>query len=169
MNEQQELVPFHDRTIQTRLFEWWAGLEHNKGERARLRRCRAPQEAMMQRGFFRLYEKLGRPEHLDRQRLAGVGGLLAHVRENAETNDLGQLLGNRGSGDNGPVLSESRFRRLLQYDEISALYHPMIRVIRFVDHRLPVSEFSNAMYYWGEQQKERLAFQYYGTLSLAEE
>ncbi|MBA1330283.1 hypothetical protein QQ73_03565, partial [Candidatus Endoriftia persephone str. Guaymas] len=91
------------------LIQWWQGLENNKGTRAELRRCTSPDKVMFQPAFQRLCQRL-KPEPQEQRQLASVVGLLAHVRYTT-----GQKLAYQMAG-NPPVVSELRFRRLLQRD-----------------------------------------------------
>jgi len=158
---------FASDKVQQGQYRWWGQLKERRGGRARLRRCRNPSEVLLQKEFFRYYKFLGEPGHLNRKKLATVCGLLSHVEEKATGGKLGGLLGKSGEGSQRPKISEHRFRRLLNYENQNELYRPMIRIIRQLDGKLPVREFSKKVYYWDpEGTREDLAFNYYQTIPL---
>ncbi len=164
---ESEVKSFSSDRIQQGLYRWWSELEEHKGGRARLRRCRKPSEVLIRKEFFRFYEIIGKPKHLFRKKLAAVCGLLSHVEEDAKGSNLGELLGQAGPEANRPKATEPRFRRLLHYEDQQNLYRPMIRILRQLDNRVPVHEFSKTVYYWdSEGTRESLAFDYYQTIPL---
>ncbi|MFP4647362.1 MAG: type I-E CRISPR-associated protein Cse2/CasB [Candidatus Acetothermia bacterium] len=164
---ESEVKSFSSDGIQQRLYSWWSGLEERKGGRARLRRCRKPSDVLVRKEFFRFYEIIGEPKHLDREKLAAVCGLLSHVEEDAGRKDLGELLGQAGPEASRPKVTEPRFRRLLYHENQSDLYRPMIRILSQIDNRVPIHGFEKTVFYWdSEGTRESLAFDYYKTIPL---
>ncbi|KRT54280.1 type I-E CRISPR-associated protein Cse2/CasB [endosymbiont of Ridgeia piscesae] len=135
------------------LIQWWQGLENNKGTRAELRRCTSPDKVMFQPAFQRLCQRL-KPEPQEQRQLASVVGLLAHVRHTT-----GQKLAYQMAG-NPPVVSELRFRRLLQRDRTD-LYGAMIRILRMLDHRANLPDLISSVFYWGDKVRKDWAFYYF--------
>jgi CRISPR system Cascade subunit CasB len=61
---------------------------------------------------------------------------------------------------NPPVVSELRFRRLIQRDR-NDLYPAMIRAIRMLGKQVNIYDLAASTYYWGDQVKRRWAFDYF--------
>ena len=59
-----------------------------------------------------------------------------------------------------PVVSELRFRRLLQHER-EELYVALIRVIRLLDGCANIHELANVCFHWGYTEKKRWAFAYF--------
>jgi len=144
------------------LREFWQSLEDNKGGRAELRRCRRPEEVVMVPAFHHLCSRI-RPLMKDERgswemRLAAIVGLLAHVRELNHSKTLAEQMA-ESKGDN-PVVSELRFRRLLQQDR-RGLYCALIRVLGLLDKKVNPFDLARSVYYWGDGERRRWAFAYF--------
>ncbi|MDI6782176.1 MAG: type I-E CRISPR-associated protein Cse2/CasB, partial [bacterium] len=64
------------------LYEWWNGLEHNRGERAALRRAKSPAEVVFSPAYHQLLHQLQQKGYtVYCEALAAVAGLAAHVKE----------------------------------------------------------------------------------------
>ncbi|MES9993562.1 MAG: type I-E CRISPR-associated protein Cse2/CasB [Candidatus Thiodiazotropha sp.] len=143
------------------LHSFWEGLETNKGDRAELRRCKQPEEVVLLPAFHRLCTRLKPLMKGEGQgwevRIAAIAGLLAHVREVYPKMPLAeQMAGYKGDS---PV-SELRFRRLLQRNRRD-LYSAMIRVIRLLGEKANIHDMAESVYYWGDSQRRRWAFEYF--------
>ena len=145
--------------------EWWRGLTSDQGgdraAMARLRRSHTPLEVIQEPAALRLVARLdARGEHPDR--VAALAGILALVRE-ADERPLARMIG-RVSLDNDssppPLMSEARFRRLLQV-RASELMEPMRRVVRLAKGRANVYDLAFVVLRWGERVQRRLIFEYY--------
>lgn len=147
------------------LAEWWEGLPHDTGGRARLRRCKSPEEVMLEPAFHRLLTRLSALtgkraqalEESDIQRLAAIAGLLAHVSARSAKPLAEQMAESKGGR---PLLSSLRFRRLLK-QPFEDLYPAMIRVIRQLDKRADISDLAQSIYYWGDRVRKRWALAYF--------
>jgi len=177
----------NDRTV----YEWWEELQDDKGGRANLRRCSSPVEATFQPAYHRLISELRRQGAVTALKddpkltIAAMAGLLAHIRtntgvvprrENTPENEKeanspdseptgrgSRTFGQTLSGD-AEVLSELRFRRLLQTDDQDTLYRTMIRVIRQCNYSVPLLSFAATIVFWEEDRtRQQLAFGYYDT------
>lgn len=143
------------------LYKWWQELDSNKSERADLRRAHTVSEIVLLPVFqrvciqFRPYFKY---EKNWEYRFASILGLLAHVRENSESN-LALLM----AGKPKPNISELRFRRLIQRDR-QELYVAMIRVIRSLNNTANIFDLANSVYYWGNPVRKRWSFEYYSNI-----
>lgn len=73
---------------------------------------------------------------------------------------FGQKIGIDASGK--AIVSELRFRRLLQNDDTEARYRAMIRVLRMCNYTVPLLSFAATMLRWDENNtRQQLAFGYY--------
>lgn len=147
------------------LLSWWKGLEHDKGERAFMKRTSSPAEVLFSPAYHRLLSQLQRDgRHINREALAAVAGLLTHVKGHTD-HDVSlakQMAAPKSSGGDARV-SGLRFRRLLAVSERSDLYPLMIRVIRLLGGQVNLVSLANAVYWWNDNTKTRWAYDYYAT------
>ncbi|MES9861948.1 MAG: type I-E CRISPR-associated protein Cse2/CasB [Candidatus Thiodiazotropha sp. LLP2] len=144
------------------LSSFWKGLENDKGNRAELRRCKQPEDVVMISGFHQLCARL-KPFMKNEgagweMRIASIAGLLAHVRVLYPQKSLAMHMA-EFKGDS-PVMSELRFRRLLQRDRFD-MYGALIRVIRLLDKKANIHDLAKSVYYWGDSERKRWAFEYF--------
>jgi CRISPR system Cascade subunit CasB len=92
------------------------------------------------------------------ERLAIILGLLAQIREHTEQT-LPLQMASQIQGDK-PVLSELRFRRLVQRDRYD-LYQAMCRVLPLLGNKANIYALANDVYYWGKDVKREWAFSYF--------
>ena len=153
-----------DTELGKKLSEWWRGLENDRGQRAELRRAKNVQEVIMLPCFHRACRQFasifGR-ESRWQSRLALIMGVLSHVKK-IPTDGVG-VAKQMALGDK-PVVSELRFRRLLQCER-EELYVALIRVIRQLDGCADIHDLANACFYWGYAVKKRWAFDYYSKIN----
>ncbi len=142
--------------------EFWQGLEDDKGSRAELRRCKRPDEVVMVPAFHRLCHRVRPLMKHERDgwemRLAAIAGLLAHVRQLDTRRTLAEQMA--ASKGDSPVVSELRFRRLLQRDRRD-LYGALIRVLGLLDKTANPFDLARSVYYWGDGERKRWAFAYF--------
>ena len=144
--------------------EWWQNLVEEQGGRsgarraalARLRRATSPLEVIQEPEALRLIERL--PRNPDR--VAILAGVLALVREN-DTTRVARALGRSSIDDETAILSEARFRRLLQAQG-DELMDVMRRLVRLTKGKANVYDLSVAILYWGDRVRKRWIFDYYG-------
>lgn len=149
------------------LDEWWEGLQQDTGGRARLRRCKNPEEVMLEPAFHRLLARLKSLENKndagmtdsDVYRLAAVAGLLAHVT-GRDDKTLAERMADTEKRGGRPVVSALRFRRLLR-EPFDDLYPEMIRVLRHLNKQANISDLAGSVYYWGDKVRKRWALVYF--------
>ena len=150
-----------EKSLTSRLMAWWSGLQEpgKTGERAELRRCKTVAEVVMTPAFQRQCSKMSDEikTDFDREHLAAVMGLLSHLDKDSLNNK--QKLAEQMAG-NPPVVSELRFRRLLQRGR-DELYVAMIRIIRMLNNKVDPFDLINSVYYWGDSTKKRWAYAYF--------
>ncbi|MBL3527542.1 MAG: type I-E CRISPR-associated protein Cse2/CasB [gamma proteobacterium endosymbiont of Lamellibrachia anaximandri] len=140
------------------LTTWWQSLENDRGTRATLRRCNGPTQVMLHPAYIRLCKRLEpflNSDHNWELRLARVVGLLSHCRHTT-ARDLARAM----AGDGKPVVSELRFRRLLQ-EKPDDLYLAMIRILHMLGHTANLPDLISSVYYWGDSVRKRWAFAYF--------
>lgn len=147
--------------------DWWQRLTRKEGAQlgqrraalARLRRAMTALEVMQEPEALRLIVRLPR----DSDRVAVLAGILAFVREN-DDEPMAYAAGPHSLKDEdraGAIMSESRFRRLLQMQG-NELMEPMRRLVRMTKGKANVYDLSYAVLYWGDGVKQRWMFEYYG-------
>ena len=150
-------------------YEWWRGLNPEGAARsgparaaiARMGRAATPIEVMQEPEALRLVARLPR----DPERVAVLAGVLAHVRESDERR-VARAVGRKSlDDDRSALLSDSRFRRLLQTPG-AELMEPMRRLARMAKGKLNVHDLASAVLYWGDGVKKRWIFDYYGVADL---
>lgn len=146
-------------------FQWWNELVtgtgfasgSNRGALARLRRAATPLEIMQEPTALRLIVRL--PRHPDR--VATLAGVLAYVVE-SDSLPVARAVGRTSlDDDHSALLSESRFRRLMQVQG-TELLEPMRRLVRMTKGRINVYGLSRSILYWGDRVKKEWIFEYYG-------
>ena len=139
------------------LHDCWLDIHRQRGARAQLCRSKNADDIILlpvfQRACHRFRPFFQQEDHWE-YRLAAVIGLLAHVRTTT-----GARLARQMAGD-PPVVSELRFRRLLQKDR-RELFVALIRILRMLNHRANLYDLANSVYYWGDRTKRDWAFAYF--------
>lgn len=154
-----------DEKIQDRAAAWWRRNKEERATMAKLRRTRAPVEALAVDGFIGLHRTLGaKPENVARH--AQLARILAHVRDDSPV-PLSRALAGDG-GDRAP-LSEARLRRLLQIERKDAdeLARALVRLVRLLKGRANVRDLTTAMLFWGDGVKTEWAYAYFGAADAA--
>jgi CRISPR system Cascade subunit CasB len=148
------------------LLRWHTELQENRGARAELRRCASPAAVVMSAEFHRVCRKWQHwlPENrhsLDR--FAAVIGLAAQLDNAQDTGTFSKQMAR--PKNNGPVISELRFRRLLQQETIDDLYPNLIRIINQLDRAANLRNLAESVFYWSDGVRKDWAFDYYRNLS----
>jgi len=155
------------------LAQFWLGLKDNSAARAELRRCDSVAEVTMTPAYQRFYQAKLRPllksETGWEDRMAAIVGLLAHLKPDAELTVLGgksrypellaEQMADLVSADR-PLVSELRFRRLLQHER-DELYPAMIRIIRMMKGGANLYGLAHSLFFWGDGIKKRWAYAYF--------
>lgn len=138
---------------------WYKELEHDRGERARLRRCADVTEVFFCQAFHDLLRRLRRLGPVSRETVAVTAGVLAHVKENVPAAKFAVQMA-EGRGDHATV-SELRFRRLIETKDREALFMPLIRLVALMDGRVNVGDLTDGIRYWGPPKRRDWACDYY--------
>lgn len=148
--------------------DWWQRLTARESSRlgqrraalARMRRAATPILVMQEPETLQLIERLPRrPE-----RVAALAGVLAFVRE-TDHHSVARAIGRASiDDDQSALVSEGRFRRLLQVQD-DELMDAMRRLVRMTKGTLNVRDLSLSILHWGDGVKKRWIFDYYGVSS----
>ena len=146
-------------------YEWWRSLNPTEGLQsgrhraalARMRHAASLIEVMHEPEALRLVARLPRSP----DRAATLAGVLAYVRETDERRVARAIGRTTMDDDQSALLSEARFRRLLQVNE-DGLMEAMRRLVRMARWTVNVRDLSSAILYWGDEVKKRWIFDYYG-------
>ena len=147
---------------------WWRELNPENGPQtgpqkaalAHLRRAGTPIEAMRETATLRLIQRL--PNYDNKDRVATLAGILAWVRENGPHPVVRSVGRSSLDDDATAVMSEGRFRRLLQVVEDEAIMDAMRRLLRLAGGSANVRDLSDSVLYWGDRVRKRWIFDYYG-------
>ena len=148
-------------------YAWWRSLNprrlpqtgRQRAALARMRRADAPIDVMQEPEALRLVASIPR----DPARVATLAGVLAWVRE-TDDRRVARAIGHATLDDHRPaVLSQGRFRHLLQADH-AELMEPMRRLVRMAKGTLNVRDLSSSILCWGDEVKTRWIFDYYGVV-----
>lgn len=88
------------------ILSWWSSLKEDTGGRAELRREHNPTEVVFLPAYHRLYGKLD-SDNINKESLACVVGLCAHVKENRE-GKLAEQMAECKPGSKNPKTSSSK-------------------------------------------------------------
>ena len=158
--------------------DWWDRLKQTKGDRAELRRCKNLKEVQLISAYQRCYWasiNLWKKEKIkpSKEQMAIIIGLSAYVEDNdtekkkdQKENQQYDFLGYQISRGDKPRLSELRFRRLLKINNREKLFRFLIQVIRIMDKKVNLLDLLRTAYFWGDNAKTNLAYQYYEKANL---
>lgn len=137
----------------------WKQLQKNHGQRAELRRCRSITDVMLTPTYQHFCRRYCKELSATDPRIAAVAGLVSHLKEDPF---IAQNLARSMSDSAGerPVVSELRFRRLLERSR-EDLYPAMIRILRMLGGKTNIYDLARDIYWWGDGVRKEWAFTYY--------
>lgn len=139
-----------------------------RSARARLRRAGKLVEVMQEPEALRLIEALSSEHREQREsadRVAILAGILAFVEEK-DDRKFARAIGRAALSDETAIVSEIRFRRLLQTPG-GELLDPMRRLIRLAGGKANVHDMAFSVLRWGDGVRKRWIFDYYGVSASA--
>lgn len=147
----------------------------SRAARARLRRCAEPLDAFAERGAHELLDATREARTADdaymprEEEILALAPLLAWVEEHDGARSLpAQLAQTRESGQDRPMLSELRFKRLLSANG-PELFTELRRALQLIGKRANVLSLAEAACDWnlehrGADLRRRWAYDYYSSL-----
>ena len=145
--------------------KWWSALVSSDGTkraaRARLRSCSTPNEALAIYETLDLYRQLKATYGwVKADRVAILAIVLAQAKDGSPE-PLAKALGRKAFGDKeSAVLSEARFRRLLQADD-DELMDQFRRAIRLLKNAANPESIALTILNWSDETRRRFIFDYY--------
>lgn len=155
---------------------WWQGLEHDKGERAALRRAGSLTAVMLSPSYHRLLRELCQAgcgvAEARYSKLAAIAGLAARVKSEA-AGSLANRMGSPKAGGNAPVVAELRMRNLLACDDLETLYILLRRALSLLDDQASLADLAAVVWHWSPMDEKRpndprrqMAYDYYAAAPL---
>lgn len=155
------------------LVAWWQQLEHDKGERAALRRASSLTEVMLSPAFMRLLRALRNQgyaignSNIQLSKIAALAGLAARVKTPTGVG-LAESMGTPKPGGSSPAFSELRLRRILACDDIEELYTLLRRALALLGDQANLADLAATIWNWVPlddkrpyDPRRRLAYDYY--------
>lgn len=162
------------------LRSWWQALEHDRGERAYLKRSATLTEILLSPAFHRLLNQLGRDKVPPYRypKLAVIAGLVARIKRESGQK-LGTQMGSSGSSASKSSVSEPRMRRILAVDgreaDLDELYTQLRRALALLDEEANIADLAAIIWHWTAMDEKsphdprrRLACDYYAQAPLPE-
>lgn len=155
---------------------WWQGLEHDRGERAALRRAGTLTEVMLSPAFHRLLRELRQAgcgvAESRYPKLAAIAGLAARVKTEA-AGSLANRMGSPKAGGNAPVVAELRMRNILACDDLETLYTLLRRALSLLDDQASLADLAAVVWHWSPMDEKhpndprrQMAYDYYAAAPL---
>jgi CRISPR system Cascade subunit CasB len=136
----------------TTLLNWWTGLKADKGERAELKRAENPLRVVFSPAYHDLLHRLQADGYglslRNRERLALLAGLAAHIEDPTPTLRLATQMGSAQPGGDKAIVSEIRFRRILATDDLGDLYVQLRRVISLLNGKANLFDLAQILFLW---------------------
>lgn len=158
----------------TLLFSWWQQLEHDKGERAVLRRAGSLTAVMLSPAYMRLLRALRASgfaignHNLPLSKIAAIAGLAARIKPPLMEAGLAKHMGTPKPGGTTPAFSELRLRRILACDDIEELFTLLRRALALLDDKANLADLAAIVWNWSPLDEKRpydprrqLAYDYY--------
>ena len=162
------------------LRSWWLGLEHDKGERAALRRAGTLTEVMLSPAFHDLLRELRRAgcgiAEARYPKLAAIAGLAARL-DSKKTEPLASLASRMGTpktkDGKKAAVAELRMRNILACDDLEILYTLLRRALALLDDQASLTDLAAVVWHWSPMDEKRpsdprrqMAYDYYAVAPL---
>lgn len=159
---------------------WWQELEHDKGERAALRRAGKLTEVMLSPAFHRLLRELRQVgcgiADTRYPKLAAIAGLAARLdsKKPEPKETLASRMGTPKTKDGKKAaVAELRMRNLLACDDLETLYTLLRRALALLDDQASLSDLAAIIWHWSPMDEKRpndprrqMAYDYYAAAPL---
>ena len=127
---------------------WWNSLQNNNGGRAKLKRCRTPEEAALLPETHRLRSLL--PQWIELEAVAIIAGVSAHIKKESKLG-FSESLATPNEKKGRAPLSEERFRQLLSCREWAELYRSLRRTVTILDGNVNLINFFKTVILWNDE------------------
>lgn len=154
-----------DNAFGTILLDWWQSLQDDRASKAILRRASTITASTLSAPYQRLFRRFkaagwnmkGVPWRDDR--LAAIVALLAHVNADLP-GALAQAMSRKSNEEDRPKVSELRFTRLLESNDIDTLFLGLRRILPLLENQIDIIALANDVLYWGDKVKKEWAYLY---------
>ena len=148
---------------------FWHTLQQDTASRAALKRCHDVTETQFVPAIYELARAIRtqREDYRNLERIGAVAGLCAWVRDIDRSAAFGQQMSRTIAGDTR-LVSEMRFRRLIQCQTVTELYVPLVRILRLMKGQINLADLAQSVLYWGDATRKNWAYQYYGATTVAD-
>ena len=137
--------------------KWWSHLD--TADKARLRRCVTPKEALLVWATLDLIRRLRWSQRLT-ERAAALAVILAHVRQDT-ARPIMRTCGRLKFEDETASLSETRFLRLITTEGTPDLMTALVRLTQIMGRECNVAELTDVLRWWTDKTRQRWASDYY--------
>ncbi|MHC1626963.1 MAG: type I-E CRISPR-associated protein Cse2/CasB [Methanoculleaceae archaeon] len=161
MQSSQQYLKIDDGQVISTIVDWWRSLENKRGDRADLRRCRGPEDVFFVPEYHRLLSLVREHGKPKREEMAIIAGILSHVKKNDQSKPVAAQMGQIKGAGNSPLVSETRFRRLMHITTPEELYPAMIRLVRHLDGTVNIPDLVQSMYWWNDRTRKDWALKYF--------
>lgn len=153
-----------------KVYRWWCSLSEQggkghgpnlRGDRAKLRRAKVPADVYTNPSFHALLQSVAGEDPRDTEQaraVAVLAAVLAHVDNNAP-GGFGRLC----AMGKQPVVSELRFRRILEKETAPELQAELTRTVRLLGRTADVKDLAFSVLFWTDETRRHWAFEYFKT------
>lgn len=150
------------------LWHWWAKLDENRGDRAKLRRAHSIAAVVLCPAYQRLYKQLVEAGWKDEQRyrakddyLAAAIGLIAHIDRKNNQDGLSPVKAMGAKDGDRPAVSELRFLRVLESPDAESLFTGLRRLLPLMEKSgFSVMSLVDDVVNWDDGVKKQWAYDY---------
>ncbi|MBE7440785.1 MAG: type I-E CRISPR-associated protein Cse2/CasB [Spirochaetales bacterium] len=147
---------------------FWHTLQQDTASRAALRRCHDVTETQFVPVIYELARSIRtQKNYRNLERIGAVAGLCAWVRDIDNSAASGQQMSRTIAGDTR-LVSEMRFRRLIQCQTVTDLYIPLVRILRLMKGQINLADLAQSVLFWGDATRKIWAYEYYGAATVPE-
>ena len=161
MSEKKKYLNFTRGSEEEQIIRhWWADLNHSRGDRAMLRRCRSPADVIMVPAYHRLRLALVDGWYVNNQKLAVVAGVIAHLDTDANSASCAEQMAKPKENGAPSKVSGLRFRRILKTDTPDEEYMALVRTVHLMGRTANLSDLAASAYKWNEYTKKNWEIEY---------
>lgn len=146
---------FLNELARENLRSWWASLEKNRGDRARLRRAETPDDVLLMEPFFRFLQQMPE-EWANPQRVLSstmVAAAFAHVRTIDGNESFATQLAQPKQGFAKARMSELRFQQLQKSRDPEEFFRRLLRAIHLIENRVNILSLAESILHWMDEHR----------------
>jgi CRISPR system Cascade subunit CasB len=159
------------------LQRWYAWLDDNRGDRARLRRAESPEDILLTDAFFHFLDNMDKasPQWSQNKRMltsASIAGALSHVKTDKQTPSklynskatdapkksasFAEQLASPSEGKSKAPMSELRFQQLQKSPTTDDFYRRIIRAIGLLGGNVNIISLANDIIHWHREFEQQV-------------